>query len=78
MAQSNADGCQIGGKHYSIYEARQLVRRMDAEEERLQGVVEAAQAARDKILENDTEQRLKGLQAARMAAQRIIERNNAK
>lgn len=76
MAQSNADGCQIGGKHYSIYEARQLVRRMDAEEERLQGVVEAAQAARDKILENDTEQRLKGLQAARMAAQSVIERNS--
>jgi hypothetical protein len=47
---ANAAGCTIGGKHYSTYEAVQLMRRIETEVRRQKDAAVAAAAAGDKEL----------------------------
>lgn len=61
FARKNADGCEIDGKHYSLYEARQLMRQIETEIRRQKDIGIAAEAANDMQLRQEVVQRIRAL-----------------
>lgn len=60
-AEDNAAGCEIGGKHYTLYEASQLMRRIETQVRREKDAAVAARAAGDKELQEDCQRRINRL-----------------
>lgn len=58
MADANAQGCTIDGKHYTLYEVNQLVARLEAERKRYKRIAIAADAAEDRVLAADCKRKL--------------------
>ena len=61
FARKNAEGCEIDGKHYTMYEARQLQRQIETEVRRQKDVQAAAQAAGDNQLASEARQKIRAL-----------------
>lgn len=61
--QENAKGCEIDGKHYSLYEARQLMRQIETEIRRQKDVGVAAEAAGDPTLRQEAQLKINALSA---------------
>lgn len=61
MAKDNAKGCDIDGKHYSIYEASQLMRKLETRVRREKDIAVAAQAAGDDDLRKQCQAQIKKL-----------------
>lgn len=59
--QDNAAGCMIGGKHYTIYEAIQLMRKIETEVRRQKDVAVSAAAAGDDALRRDCQTKINAL-----------------
>ena len=60
-AADNAKGCDIEGKHYSIYEAGQLMREIETEIRRQKDVAVAAQYAGDDTLRQSCQKKINAL-----------------
>ena len=60
-AQDNADGCEINGKHYTLYEARQRLRQIETAIRHEKDTAIAAEAAKDDILREQCQQRINRL-----------------
>lgn len=60
-ASDNAKGCTIEGKHYSIYQAGQLMREIETEIRRQKDVSVAAQKAGDDILRQSCQKKINAL-----------------
>ena len=60
-AEDNAAGCEINGKHYTLYEASQLMRRIETQVRREKDTAVAARAAGDKTLQEDCQRRINRL-----------------
>ena len=60
-AADNAKGCDIEGKHYSIYEAGQLMREIETEIRRQKDVAVAAQYAGDDTLRQSYQKKINAL-----------------
>lgn len=60
-ASDNAKGCTIEGKHYSIYQAGQLMREIETEIRRQKDVSVAAQKAGDDILSQSCQKKINAL-----------------
>lgn len=66
LAQWKADnnkGCEIDGKHYTTYEAVQLMRKIETEVRRLKDTAVAAQKAGDDTLRRDCQKEINALSA---------------
>lgn len=61
FSEDNAKGCKIDGKHYSLYEARQYMRRIETEIRRQKDVGVAAQAAGDDELRQEAQRKINGM-----------------
>lgn len=61
MARKNAEGCEIDGKHYSLYEASQLMRQIETAIRREKDVAVAAKAAGDMDLRRECQSRINAL-----------------
>ena len=59
--RKNAEGCEIDGKHYTIYEATQLMRNIETEIRRQKDVGVAAQAAGDDVLRQEAQRKINAL-----------------
>lgn len=59
--QDNAAGCMIGDKHYTIYEAIQLMRKIETEVRRQKDVAVSAAAAGDDALRRDCQTKINAL-----------------
>lgn len=57
-AEDNSEGCFIGGKHYTIYEATQLMRKLETKSRWLKNEAIAAQAAGDEELRRDLQRKI--------------------
>lgn len=62
-AEENKKGCTINGKHYTTYEASQLMRRIETQVRREKDTAVAAQAAGDDVLRAECQQRINALAA---------------
>lgn len=60
-AEDNAKGCEINGKHYTLYQARQLMRRIETQVRREKDVANAARAAGDDDLRRQCQERINQL-----------------
>lgn len=60
-AEDNATGCEINGKHYTLYEASQLMRRIETQVRREKDTAVAARAAGDKELQEDCQRKINRL-----------------
>lgn len=60
-AADNAKGCEIDGKHYSTYEAVQLMRRLETAVRREKDVANAARLAGDEQLRKDCQLKINAL-----------------
>ena len=60
---TNNAGCDIGGKHYTIYQAVQLMRRIETSVRRQKDTAIAAQAAGDDQLRTDCQRKINSLAA---------------
>ena len=63
MEARNRRGCIINGKHYTLYEARQLTNRLISEKGRLENILIAAISAHDSALENETMDKIGNVKA---------------
>lgn len=63
-ADDNKKGCEINGKHYSLYDARQRLRQIETAIRREKDAAIAAQAAGDNVLRQQCQQRIDKLYAA--------------
>jgi hypothetical protein len=61
MAKDNEKGCVIDGKHYSLYEASQLMRKIETRVRRQKDIAVAAQAAGDDTLRKQCQDSIKAL-----------------
>ena len=57
-AEDNANGCEINGKHYTLYEARQRLRQIETAIRHEKDAAIAAEAAGDDILREQCQQRI--------------------
>lgn len=57
-AEDNAKGCEIDGKHYTTYEAAQLMRKMETQVRRLKDTANAARAAGDDVLRQQCQEQI--------------------
>lgn len=57
----NADGCDIDGKHYTLYEARQLMRQIETDIRRQKDIAVAAKAAGDMDLRRECQGKINRL-----------------
>ena len=57
-ADDNAAGCEINGKHYTLYEARQRMRQIETAIRREKDAAIAAEAADDDVLRQQCQQRI--------------------
>ena len=62
-AADNARGCEIDGKHYTIYEAAQLMRKIETAVRREKDTANAARAAGDDDLRRECQKRINALSA---------------
>lgn len=62
-ADDNAAGCEIDGKHYTIYQASQYMRQIETQVRREKDTANAARAAGDEQLQKDCQQRINALGA---------------
>jgi len=62
-AAENAKGCEIDGKHYTTYQASQLMRKIETEVRRQKDTANAARAAGDDALRQDCQKRINSLAA---------------
>lgn len=60
-AEENAKGCEIGGKHYTIYQASQLMRRIETQVRREKDAANVARAAGDDELRRECQRRINAL-----------------
>ena len=60
-AEKNAKGCDIDGKHYSLYEARQLMRQIETDIRRQKDIAVAAKAAGDMELRRECQGKINRL-----------------
>ena len=60
-AEKNAEGCDIDGKHYSLYEARQLMRQIETDIRRQKDIAVAAKAAGDMELRRECQGKINRL-----------------
>lgn len=60
-ASDNAKGCEIDGKHYTMYEATQLMRSIETEVRRQKDTANAAKAAGDTTLQENCQKRINDL-----------------
>lgn len=60
-AKDNADGCEINGKHYTLYEARQRLRQIETAIRHEKDAAIAAEAAGDDVLQEQCQQRINRL-----------------
>jgi hypothetical protein len=60
-AADNKQGCTIEGKHYSIYEAGQLMREIETEIRRQKDVAVAAQRVNDDTLRQQCQKKINAL-----------------
>ena len=61
LADDNAKGCEIDGKHYSLYGASQLMRELETQARREKETAIAAQAADDEELRKECQMRLNAI-----------------
>lgn len=61
LAQDNKSGCDINGKHYSKYQASQLMRRIETEVRRQKDAANAAREAGDDTLRRECQARINSL-----------------
>lgn len=59
--EKNADGCDIDGKHYSLYEARQLMRQIETDIRRQKDIAIAAKAVGDMDLRRECQGKINRL-----------------
>ena len=57
-AEDNAEGCEINGKHYTLYEARQRMRQIETAIRHEKDAAIAAEAAGDDVLRQQCQQRI--------------------
>ena len=62
-AEDNAKGCEIDGKHYTIYQASQLMRQMETQVRREKDAANAARIAGDEDLRKECQRRINALGA---------------
>ena len=62
-AQKNKDGCEIDGKQRTIYEATQMMRKIETETRRWKDTAVAAQAAGDDVLRRECQSHINALAA---------------
>ena len=62
-AEKNNEGCKVDGKHYTIYEASQLMRRIETEVRRWKDVSNAARDAEDDLLRQEGQEHINTLVA---------------
>lgn len=60
-AVDNANGCEIDGKHYTNYEASQLMRKIETEIRRQKDIGVAAEAAGDDTLRQEAQRNIRAL-----------------
>ncbi len=60
-ATENQQGCEIDGKHYTIYQASQLMRRIETEVRRQKDTANAARAVDDMELRRECQKRINAL-----------------
>lgn len=60
-ADDNKKGCDINGKHYSLYAARQLMRQLETRVRREKDAANAAQAVKDMELRRSCQKKINGL-----------------
>ncbi len=73
MEARNRRGCIINGKHYTLYEARQLANRLAAERERQENVQLAAQVAGDTVLGREATEKIKIVEEQLADASKAVE-----
>lgn len=61
FVSKNADGCDIDGKHYTLYEARQLMRQIETDIRRQKDIAVAAKAAGDMDLRRECQGKINRL-----------------
>lgn len=61
FVEKNADGCDIDGKHYTLYEARQLMRQIETDIRRQKDIAVAAKAAGDMDLRRECQGKINRL-----------------
>lgn len=59
----NNEGCEIGGKHYTIYQASQLMRQIETEVRRQKDTANAARQAGDDVLRQQCQKKINALGA---------------
>ena len=59
--EDNAKGCEIDGKHYTLYEARELMRRIETDIRRQKDIAVAAKAADDMDLRHECQGKINRL-----------------
>lgn len=60
-AEENAKGCEIDGKHYTLYQATQLMRRIETQVRREKDKANAARAAGDEGLRQECQKKINAL-----------------
>ena len=60
-ADDNKKGCEIGGKHYTTYEAAQLMRKIETQVRREKDAANAARIAGDDVLRKECQARINSL-----------------
>lgn len=60
-AEANEAGCEIDGKHYTLYEARQLMRKIETQIRREKDTANAARVAGDDELRQQCQERINAL-----------------
>lgn len=61
FAENNAAGCEINGKHYTLYQARQLMRQIETEIRREKDVAVAAAEVGDEELRRECQRKINAL-----------------
>ena len=73
MIERNARGCDINGKHYTLYDAKQYLGRLEAAERKQLDIARTAEAAGDKVLLQDCANSYKAIKDAEVVVQGKIE-----
>lgn len=63
FAEANHKGCEINGKHYTVYEASQLMRQIETDIRRQKDTAIAAQKAGDDVLRQECQRKINTLSA---------------
>lgn len=63
MEMANNEGCEINGKHYTIYQATQLMRQIETEVRRQKDAANAARQAGDDVLRQQCQKKINALAA---------------